>query len=423
MKKVALALLALGAALTVALPGAFARTEAAAKPEAVPGVTNRSITIGGTFPFSGPVSAYAPIARGMETYFKYINARRDKRTGQRGVYGRQIIFKQYDDGYNPANAIQLTNKLVLEDKVFAVVASLGTEVNLAIRPMLNQRKIPQVNVLTGASFWGTQYKQYPWTIGWVLDYVAEANMLAKWILANTARQKIAIFYQNDDYGKDYLRGIKAGLGAAGRGRIVSERSYEVTDASYASQIVAQRQSGADTWILFTTAGTPTVRALATAARIGWKPDQIIINGVAATDQVMAAAAQQTGQAFVNGTISTGYLKNPTNPKYRNDSAIRTYRRIMANYGPDDINIRNTFYFVGIACASDFVKLLYAAGKNPTRESLRRAYEKMNWVNPYMHTGSRVKTGRNDHFPIDQGKIVRYNNGTYSEVGRLLDGRR
>ena len=209
MKKVALALLALGAALTVALPGAFARTEAAAKPEAVPGVTNRSITIGGTFPFSGPVSAYAPIARGMEAYFKYINARRDRRTGQRGVYGRQIIFKQYDDGYNPANAIQLTNKLVLEDKVFAVVASLGTEVNLAIRPMLNQRKIPQVNVLTGASFWGTQYKQYPWTIGWVLDYVAEANMLAKWILANTARQKIAVFYQNDDYGKDYLRGIKA----------------------------------------------------------------------------------------------------------------------------------------------------------------------------------------------------------------------
>ena len=181
MRKVALALLALGAALTVALPGAFARTEAAAKPEAVPGVTNRSITIGGTFPFSGPVSAYAPIARGWRRTSVHQRAR-DKRTGQRGVNGRQIIFKQYDDGYNPANAIQLTNKLVLEDKVFAVVASLGTEVNLAIRPMLNQRKIPQVNVLTGASFWGTQYKQYPWTIGWLLDYVAEANMLAKWIL-------------------------------------------------------------------------------------------------------------------------------------------------------------------------------------------------------------------------------------------------
>jgi branched-chain amino acid transport system substrate-binding protein len=418
MRKVVLGVLALAVALSVGLTAAFARSES---PTATPGVTSRSITIGGSFPFSGPVSSYAPLAKGMETYFKYVNARKGP-DGKRGVRGRKIIFKQYDDGYNPANTVQLTNKLVLEDKVFAIVGTLGTEPNLAIRPFLNQRKIPQVNILTGASYWGSQYKTYPWTIGWLLDYVSEGNMLAKWTLANAARQKIAILYQNDDYGKDYLRGFKAGLGAAGRSRIVSERSYDVTDSSYAPQIISQRAAGADTWVLFTTAGTPTVRALATAAQLRWKPDQIILNSVAATDGVMQAVAARTGQDYLNGIVSTTYVKNVTNPKYKNDSAIKTYRRIMANYGPDGINIRNQFYYTGVANASDFVKMLYAAGKNLTRESLRKAYEKQNWVNPYLLKGSKVKTGRGDHFPIDQAKITVYNNGSFSDQGRLLKGR-
>jgi branched-chain amino acid transport system substrate-binding protein len=419
MRKVVLGVLALAVALSVGLTAAFARSES---PTATPGVTSRSITIGGSFPFSGPVSSYAPLAKGMEAYFKYINARTDKRTGKKGVYGRQIIFKQYDDGYNPANTVQMTNKLVLEDKVFAIVGTLGTEPNLAIRPMLNQRKIPQANILTGASYWGAQYKKYPWTVGWLLDYVSEGNMLAKWVLSNAARQKIGILYQNDDYGKDYLRGFKAGLGSAGRSKIVSERSYEVTDASYAPQIIQQRGMGVDTWVLFTTAGTPTVRALATAAQLKWKPDQIILNSVAATDGVMQAAAARTGQAYLEGIVSTTYVKNVTNPKYKNDSAIKTYRRIMANYGPDGINIRNQFYYTGVANASDFVKMLYAAGKNLTRESLRKAYEKQNWVNPYLLKGSKVKTGKNDHFPIDQAKITVYRSGSFSDQGRLLKGR-
>jgi len=418
MRKVVLGVLALAVALSVGLTAAFARSES---PTATPGVTSRSITIGGSFPFSGPVSSYAPLAKGMETYFNYVNARKGP-DGKRGVRGRKIIFKQYDDGYNTANTVQMTNKLVLEDKVFAIVGTLGTEPNLAIRPFLNQRKIPQVNILTGASYWGSQYKTYPWTIGWLLDYVSEGNMLAKWTLANAARQKIAILYQNDDYGKDYLRGFKAGLGAAGRSRIVSERSYDVTDSSYAPQIISQRASGADTWVLFTTAGTPTVRALATAAQLRWKPDQIILNSVAATDGVMQAVAARTGQDYLNGIVSTTYVKNVTNPKYKNDSAIKTYRRIMANYGPDGINIRNQFYYTGVANASDFVKMLYAAGKNLTRESLRKAYEKQNWVNPYLLKGSKVKTGRRDHFPIDQAKITVYNNGSFSDQGRLLKGR-
>jgi branched-chain amino acid transport system substrate-binding protein len=420
MRKVLLAVLALAAALSVSLPGAFARTEATQAPEAVPGITSRTITIGGTFPLSGFASQYAPIPRGMEAYFKYINARRDKKTGQRGIYGRQIVWKYYDDAYNPAQTVQLTNKLILEDKVFATVGSLGTEPILAIRPLHKQRKVPQVLVSTGASYWGLQYKEFPWTSGWQTDYVAEGKMYARWLLANARNAKIAVFYQNDDYGKDYLRGFKQGLGTR-TNLIVSEQGFELTDTSYASQISRQKASGADTWVLFTTP-TPTGRAFGTARALAWKPDQIVINSVSATDQVMQGVARAVGANYVNGAISTGYLKNNTNPKYRNDGAIKAYRRIMGKYGPDGININNTFYYYGVAKAYDFVKLMYLAGRNPTRASLMAATAKMNWVNPYTLKGVRVKTSKTDRFPIDQGKIIRYNEGSWQEISALYKGR-
>ena len=420
MRKVVLALFALGAALSVSLPGAFARTEATQAREAAPGITSRTIKIGGTFPLSGFASQYAPIPRGMEAYFSYINARRDKKTGQRGIYGRQIVWKYYDDAYNPAQTVQLTNKLILEDKVFATVGSLGTEPILASRPLQNARKVPQVLVSTGASYWGAHYKQFPWTTGWQTDYVSEGKMYARWILQNAPNAKIAVFYQNDDYGKDYLRGLKQGLGSK-TSLIVSELSYELSDTSYASQISRQRQSGADTWVLFTTP-TPTARAIPTAKAVGWKPDQIVINSVSATDQVIGAVARSAGQNYVNGMISTGYLKNPTNPKYRNDGAVKTYRRIMAKYGPSGANINNTFYYYGVAKAQDFVKLMYLAGKNPTRASLMAATAKMNWVNPFMIKGVQIKTSKTDRFPIDQGKVVRYQDGSWTEISTLYKGR-
>jgi branched-chain amino acid transport system substrate-binding protein len=420
MKKLLLALLGVGAALTVSLPGAFARTEATQAPDAVPGITRNSIVIGGTFPLSGPASLYAPIPRGMEAYFNYINARRDKKTGQRGIYGRKIVWKVYDDGYNPAQTIQLSNKLILEDKIFANVGSLGTEPTLAARPLHNQRKVPQVLVSTGASYWGLQYKQYPWTSGWQTDYIAEGRVYARWILQNAPTSKIGVFFQNDDYGKDYLRGLEQGLGSR-RSLIVSKLGYELSDSSYASQLSRLRQSGADTLVLFTTP-TPTARAIGTAKAVGWNPKQIVINSVSATDQVMAGAARAAGQDYVNGSVSTGYLKNNTNPKYRTDGAIKSYRRIMANYGPDGININNTFYYYGVAKAYDFVKLMYLAGRNPTRASLMAATTKMNWVNPYALKGVRIKTSRTDRFPIDQGKVVRYNNGSWNEISALYKGR-
>jgi branched-chain amino acid transport system substrate-binding protein len=420
-------LLGLAAALAVALVASLSTAGAAPQSATETGVTSKTIVLGATFPFSGPVSSYAPIARGMQAYFSYVNARRNKGDGKRGVYGRQIVFKTYDDSYNPAQTVQLTNRLILQDKVFAIMGTLGTEPNLPIRPILNARKIPHIMVFTGASTWGLKNKcrprcaeEFPWTLGWIPDYVSEGRVLAQWISRNRANAKIAIFYQNDDYGKDYVRGFRKGLGSR-TSQIVSQQSYEVTDASYGSQITRQRASGADLWVLFTTAGTPTVRALGTARAVGWRPEQIVLNSVAATDGVMRAAQAVTGAEFLNGTISTGYLKNPTNPKYANDPAIQRYRRIVRKYVPD-ADTNNGFFLTGFAAASDATRLLFLAGKNPTRASLMRATERMNWVNPYTIKGIRVKTSKTDRFPISQLKLVRYNNGTWSEISGLFTGR-
>ena len=406
-------------ALLAGLSTATAAPELTTAPTATPGVTSKTITIGGTFPLSGGASFYAPIPRGMKAYFSYINRRRAK-DGRRGVYGRQIVWKFYDDGYNPANTVQQTNKLILQDKVFAVVGSLGTEHNQAIRPLLNSRKIPQLMVTTGASFWGTQIKTFPWTTGWQPDYISEGKVYAKWVVANKPGAKIAIFYQNDDYGKDYLNGFKQGLGNR-TNLIVSEQSYEVTDASYASQIVRQRASGANVWVLLTTP-TPTVRAIGTARALGWRPEQIVINSVAATDGVMKAAVANAGAAFVNGAVSTGYLKNPSNPKYRTDAAVRQYNRLMTKYGPAGANRADTFYYYGFAKGYDFVKLLYLAGPNPTRASIMKATRKINWFNPYMIKGVQSKTSATDPFVLDQFKLVRINDGSWSEISNLFKGR-
>ena len=224
MRRVSLAVLAVLGACALAIPAAFAKAD---KAEQVPGITASTITIGGTFPLTGPASSYAPIPQAMKAYFSHINARRGP-DGKRGVMGRQIVFKFYDDGYNPVNSVQLQRKLVQEDKVFAVVGTLGTEVNQAVQPFLNSSKVPHVLVSTGASEFGTNWRKYPWTIGWQPDYVAEGRLYGTDIRQNKPNAKIAILYQNDSYGKDYLNGFKAALGTAKvRSQIVGEEPFEV----------------------------------------------------------------------------------------------------------------------------------------------------------------------------------------------------
>jgi branched-chain amino acid transport system substrate-binding protein len=380
---------------------------------AAPGVTKRTIKLGGTFPLSGIASIYAPIARGMETYFKWVNSRG-------GVHGRKIVWRYYDDAYNPAQTVQLTNKLVVQDKVFAIAGSLGTEHNQAIRPMLNQKKIPHVLISTGAASFGLQHKQFPWTIGWQPDYIAEGRIYGRWIANNAPRAKIAVFYQNDDYGKEYLRGLEGGLGAK-KGLIVSKEHYEANDAAYGAQIVKQKLSGADTWVLFTTP-TPTVKAMLQAKAVAWKPDTIVINSVSASDAVMKAAEDRQLREYTNGAISDGYIKNPGNPKYQKDGAVKQYFSMAKRFGKGN-NVQDAIYYYGVAKAYDVVKALRRAGPRLTRGSFIRAIRSLNHVNPFALKGMRVKTrGVRDAFPLDQTKIIRYQNGTWSEISGLMKAR-
>ncbi len=231
MRRFMLTALALVAALGVTASTATAET----------GVTAKTVTIGGTFPLTGPASGYAPIPVAMKAYFSYINSRKGS-DGKRGVFGRQIVFNYLDDGYNPANSVQLTRQLVEQSKVFAVVGSLGTEVNLAIRPYLNSKKVPHLLNATGATTWGRDWKQYPWTTGWQPDYELEAKIYGQAIARNSPNAKIAVLYQNDDYGKDYLRGLEAGLGAK-TSNIVGKEAYEVTAPDVKSQIAKLRATG------------------------------------------------------------------------------------------------------------------------------------------------------------------------------------
>ena len=313
MRRVSLAGLALVGALLLAVPSAFAKSDLVA---ADPGITASSIKIGGTFPLTGPASSYAPIPQSMKAYFSYINARRGP-DGKRGIYGRQVIFNYYDDGYNPVNSVQLQRKLVQEDKVFAVVGTLGTEVNQAVQPFLNSSKVPHVLVSTGASEFGKDYKKYPWTIGWQPDYVAEGRLYGTDIRNNKPNAKIAILYQNDSYGKDYVNGFKSALGSAKvRSQVVAEQAYDLVGGTTpASQLARLKASGADTLMIFVTP-TPTVQSYAILRAIAWNPGQIYVNSVSATDYVHGLGGALSSSAdLVNGSISAQYLKDPASPTF------------------------------------------------------------------------------------------------------------
>ena len=408
MKKRLVVLVAtLTAVLTVTLPGALAG------PAAEPGLTATSIKIGTTMPLSGPASLYAPIATGMRAYFSHINARRAAGDGKRGVYGRQIILKVEDDAYNPVQTAQQTRKLVEQDRVFALLGGLGTEQQLAVRAYLNQRKVPQIYVSTGASTWGRDHKSFPWTIGWQPDYTSEGIAYARYLRQSKPNAKVAVLYQNDDYGKDYLFGFRSQFGRS----IVAQQSYEPGAASVASQTAALRASGADTFLILAIP-TPTIQALVTAYRLGWRPT-LIVNSVSATDTFLTIAQNSAGSAnAVNGIVTTTYLKDPASPVYRNDAQIKFYLNLMRKYAPASANPNNGLYFYGMAKAADFVQALYRAGKNPTRASLMRAVENLKYRSPWLLPKAMVYTTPGNAFPIKYQRLTRYNGGSFTEFGPL-----
>ena len=414
MRKFIASAVVLVAALALTVPGVLGGAGQ------TPGVTAKTITIGATLPLTGPAAPYAPIVLGLKTYFTWVNARRGP-DGKRGIMGRQVVYKVYDDGYNPANTTQLTRRLVEQDKVFAVVGQLGTEPVQAARPYLNQRKVPQVLVATGASYWGTQYKQFPWTIGFQPDYIAEGRLYGLHIKANQRGKKIAILYQNDDYGKDYLYGVRSALGKAyADANIVAQEGFEITAPTIQSQMVKIRASGADVFLILATPGF-TIQAYAFGKALGFNPSQIYVNSVGATAAFLNVAVQRAGADYVNGSISINYLKDPSNPASANDAAIQEYRRIMGKYAPS-ANASNQLYIYGFALADTFVQAMYKAGKNPTRASLMNALLSLNSTNRFALPGSVMKTSKTDHFIISQMRLQRFNNGVWSLFGPLVEGR-
>jgi branched-chain amino acid transport system substrate-binding protein len=414
-RKVLLLCGALVAATAVSIPGAFGGTSTQTQ---APGVSSRSLTIGGTFPLSGPTSLYAPIAKGMQAYFSYINARR-ARDGKRGVYGRQIVFKVYDDQYNPAQTVQLTRRLVEQDKVFALVGGLGTEPQTPVRPYLNQQKVPQLYVSTGATTWGADRRQFPWTIGWQPDYQSEGAAYGSYIRRNDSNARVAILYQNDDYGKDYLAGFKRGLGSGGA-RIVAEEPFEVTAPSVASNVSKLRGSGGDTFLVLATPRA-TIQALVTAYRLGWRP-KLYVNSVAATDTFLSSAATAAGSRdAVNGVITTAYLKDPAAPTYAEDRTVGLYKRLMAKYAPG-LDPNNGLYFYGMAKADTFVQTLYRAGRNPTRQSVMNAAVNLKYKSPWLIPGMTFASSARSPFPISTVKLTRYNNGAFTEFGQIIKAR-
>ena len=386
--------------------------------QAPPGVTKTKFVIGGTFPLTGAASSYAPIPVGMKVYFTHINARRGT-DRKRGVSGRQIVWKYYDDGYNPANTAQQTRKLVEEDKVFALFGGLGTEPQQAVVDYLNQRKVPQLFVSTGATEFDANYSQDPYTIGWQPDYFAEGTIYGKYAAANWPDKKIGVIYQNDSYGKNYLDGLRNGLGSK-QSNITTTEGFAVTDTSVAAQVSRIKAANVDVIAIFGTP-TPTIRTYATMKALKFRPSEVLVNSVSATDTFMKLALANADAATVNGSISTAYLMDPQEPKYANTAGIKLYRQQMAKWAPN-ADPNNGLYLYGMAKAYDVVKILGLAGKNPTRAKLVYAARHMNWTNPFTIPGVKIKTSPSDPFPISQVKLIRFQDGRWNEFGSLISGR-
>jgi branched-chain amino acid transport system substrate-binding protein len=391
---------------------------AGATSSATPGVTAKSILLEGTFPLSGPASGYAPIPAGMGAYFSYVNA-------QGGVNGRKINWKYSDDGYNPANTVQLTHQFVEQDHAFAIVGGLGTEPQTAVRQYLNDNKVPQLFVATGATTFDRDWSTYPWTIGWQPDYEAEGAIYGKYIAKNLPNAKIGVLYQNDDYGNDYLRGLNAGLTQQHQTQIVATAPYDLSSTAPAAQVVKLKASGADTFVIFATP-TPTIQAYVVATKVGWTPAHVITNSVSATDAFLTIATK-SGSSITNGTITVNYLLDPSNPIYNKAPGMKLYRQIMAKYDPKG-NANDALNLYGVAKAWTTVKVLQAAGKNLTRAGLMKAARNMNYsaatknANPFALPGVKVFTKGGYQYPISQVTLVQYQNNVFQPLGKLINGR-
>jgi branched-chain amino acid transport system substrate-binding protein len=392
-----------GAAVAIALSA----SSAYAQKKYDSGATDTEIKIGQTVPFSGPASAYASIGKAQAAYFKMIN-------DQGGVNGRKINLIQYDDAYSPPKAVEQVRKLVEDDEVLLTFQIIGTPSNAAVQKYLNAKKVPQLFAATGASKF-TDPKNFPWTLGFNPNYFVEGRIYGQYILKEHPDAKVGVLYQNDDLGKDYLNGIKAGLGDKAAKMIVAEASYEVSDPTIDSQVLKIKDAGAD---LFFSASTPkqAAQAIKKIAELGWHPIHIVdINATS-----VGAVLQPAGLDASKGLISTNYGKDPGDPQWKDDPGMKRYFEFMAKYYPDGDKNSN-FNTYGYSTAQLMVHVLKQCGDDLTRENvLKQATNLKNVELDLALPGIKGNTAPNDYRVNKQLQMMKFNGERWELFGPILE---
>ncbi|UYO48100.1 ABC transporter substrate-binding protein [Rhodopseudomonas palustris] len=396
--------LAASAAVAVSL-AAFTGTAFAQKKYDT-GASDTEIKIGNIMPYSGPASAYGTIGKTEEAYFRMINE-------QGGINGRKINFISYDDAYSPPKAVEQVRKLVEGDEVLAVFNPLGTPSNTAIQKYLNAKKVPQLFVATGASKWNDP-KAFPWTIGWQPSYQSEAQIYVKYIMKEKPNAKVAILYQNDDFGKDYLKGTKDGFGEKGASMIIAEEAYEISEPTIDSHIVKLKSLNPDVLLIYTTPkfGAQTIRK---TAELGWKPMQILTNVSASVGSVMQPAGFDNAQ----GVLSANYAKDPTDPQWDNDPSFKKWHAFVDKYMPGANKADGNLVY-GYGAAQTLHKVIEMCGDNLTRENLmKQAASLKNFEPDTLLPGVKINTSPTDFAPISQLQMMRFKGDKWELFGDII----
>jgi ABC-type branched-subunit amino acid transport system substrate-binding protein len=386
---------------------AAASVSAAAQKKYDTGVTDTEIKIGNIMPYSGPASAYGIIGKTMSAYFRMIN-------DAGGVNGRRINFISYDDAYSPPKTVEQARKLVESDEVFLIFASLGTASNAAIQKYMNTKKVPQLFVATGASRWGDP-EHFPWTIGWAPNYRAEARIYATYILQHHPNARIGLLYQNDDFGKDYVLGLKDVLRDKYDKMVVSEISYEISVPTVESQVVAIKTANPE---VFINIGTPkfAAQAIKKAAELGWHPVHIMTNVSASVGAVLKPA----GLDNAKGVLSAGYQMDVTDPQWESHPGMQKFRAFMAKYYPEADKSESgplTAYNMSTA----LIEVLKRSGDNLTRENIMKVVANLDFeINTYV-PGIRIKTSPTDFYPIEQVQMMKFTGENWQLFGPIIDG--
>jgi branched-chain amino acid transport system substrate-binding protein len=372
------------------------------------GATDTEIKIGNIMPYSGPASAYGVIGKTEAAYFKKIN-------DAGGINGRKINFISYDDAYSPPKAVEQARKLVESDEVLLIFNSLGTPSNSAIHKYMNAKKVPQLFVATGATKWNDP-KEFPWTMGWQPSYQSEGHIYAKYILKEKPGAKIAVLYQNDDYGKDYLKGLKDGLGEKAASMIIAEESFETTEPTVDNHIVKLKSSGAD---VFVDIATPkfAAQAIKKVAEVDWKPLHILNNVSASVASVIKPAGFENAQ----GIISAAYLKDASDPQWDNDPGMKAFYEFMAKDFPEG-NKLDQGTVVGYGVAQTLVQVLKQCGDNLTRENvMKQAASLKDFRTEVMLPGIKINTSATDFAPINHLQLMRFKGERWNLFGDVISG--